>query len=487
MPEKTDLNRYFEAMNTRGEQLEQHEILKATLMENLGDTNNQTPAQKYFAEIWDACQNMDSYLQTSFSTDKREKLFGKYYSSYPEIKKEDFILKNQKNTDKAIPNKSYEIDNIIKKQDSTPTNNQTNKDKEIYFESIITFPYFLLHVLRVYKYINSNDTEKENFFKNNELLNIIKVKKDFDDTLNNITEEEKKDFSIDFIILLLKCRYLFDTYIIKRKFDNNEKKDNGEWSLQYYKKYFSETTISYNYKNSFENKNKNILMLQSCLRVSITAANSMHWITQLLCYLYDVHSKDAISENDFESYIEKIIKDKFVSDYLNIENKKDKENQYINGISTPHIVLNYLDYLLWKIANTKKYDNLYFEGIDILKAQLKKLNTNNFKFEYRNTVEHWYPRNPENIARKPWVDMFGNLCLLIREDNSRFSNLDPLAKKAQYEQSKIKTASLKLRLMSNLTNKNENEKSQDNSTWTEEVANHQKLMIDLLNNACSKL
>ena len=68
-------------------------------------------------------------------------------------------------------------------------------------------------------------------------------------------------------------------------------------------------------------------MLQSCLRVSITAANSMHWITQLLCYLYDVHSKDAISENDFESYIEKIIKDKFVRDYLNIENKKDKEGK----------------------------------------------------------------------------------------------------------------------------------------------------------------
>ena len=37
MPENTDLNRYFEIMNTRGEQLEQHDILKATLMSYLKD------------------------------------------------------------------------------------------------------------------------------------------------------------------------------------------------------------------------------------------------------------------------------------------------------------------------------------------------------------------------------------------------------------------------------------------------------------------
>ena len=37
VPENTDLNRYFEIMNTRGEQLEQHDILKATLMSYLPD------------------------------------------------------------------------------------------------------------------------------------------------------------------------------------------------------------------------------------------------------------------------------------------------------------------------------------------------------------------------------------------------------------------------------------------------------------------
>ncbi len=35
VPEHTDLNRYFETMNVRGEQLEQHDILKAELMEHM--------------------------------------------------------------------------------------------------------------------------------------------------------------------------------------------------------------------------------------------------------------------------------------------------------------------------------------------------------------------------------------------------------------------------------------------------------------------
>ena len=50
VPENTDLNRYFEIMNTRGEQLEQHDILKAELMSYLSDEAE----KELFAKIWDA-------------------------------------------------------------------------------------------------------------------------------------------------------------------------------------------------------------------------------------------------------------------------------------------------------------------------------------------------------------------------------------------------------------------------------------------------
>ena len=53
VPKDTDLNHYFEIMNTRGEQLEKHEIIKAQLMGKLGQED-----QKAFANIWDACSDM---------------------------------------------------------------------------------------------------------------------------------------------------------------------------------------------------------------------------------------------------------------------------------------------------------------------------------------------------------------------------------------------------------------------------------------------
>ena len=47
-------------------------------------------------------------------------------------------------------------------------------------------------------------------------------------------------------------------------------------------------------------------------------------------------------------------------------------------------------------------------------------------------MEHWYPRNPSNGTFDKWedgVDRFGNLCLIQRNVNSKFSNMDPVSKK----------------------------------------------------------
>ena len=69
VPEHTDLNRYFEIMNTRGEQLEQHDILKAQLM---GYLSNRCE-QEFFARVWDACSDMTGYVQMHFAKEEREK------------------------------------------------------------------------------------------------------------------------------------------------------------------------------------------------------------------------------------------------------------------------------------------------------------------------------------------------------------------------------------------------------------------------------
>ena len=119
----------------------------------------------------------------------------------------------------------------------------------------------------------------------------------------------------------------------------------------------------------------------------------------------------------------------------------------MQGVNTPHIVLNYLDYLLW----TKRSDDEY-----------KGLNFDEFSFEFRNSVEHWYPQHPSSQSFDSWadVDKFGNLCIIQRNVNSKFSNLSPTSKKGTYHQM-IEKGSLKMRVMSALT--------KDDTAWKETV------------------
>ena len=79
IPHGTDLNRYFEIMNTRGEQLRQQDIVKARLMSELADDLDRA----CFARVWDACSDMDSYIQMTLTpgdTGLRGLLFGADWS-----------------------------------------------------------------------------------------------------------------------------------------------------------------------------------------------------------------------------------------------------------------------------------------------------------------------------------------------------------------------------------------------------------------------
>lgn len=82
-----DLNLYFERFNSRGEQLQAHEIIKAQMMDVLKD--NAEEAQK-FSKIWEICSQMDrpvilAFKHKSKSTDEsleREKIFSGNYDDY---------------------------------------------------------------------------------------------------------------------------------------------------------------------------------------------------------------------------------------------------------------------------------------------------------------------------------------------------------------------------------------------------------------------
>ena len=446
VPPHTDLNRYFEIMNVRGEQLEQHDILKAKLMKPL-EANEQTA----FSIVWNACRDMNGYVQMHFNKQQRELLFGGDWD-WLNI---DNIFSLTADDGSVHPQTAIKI--IENKEPIQVWDGDDEAGNRIRFESIIDFPFFLLHVLKVFVATEFN----EYFSAIPELLDDKKLLKTFTNIIDKL--KSNKEFSLKFIKYLLKCRFLFDKYIIKREYKNED--TTGSWSLKelkvsgarskkkpYYRDtYFGELN---EWKTTYSPRTVTNLMLQSCLRVSYTSQKIMHWITELLKWLNVDDNLKKLSQ--FENQIEIIAQEpviKFITD-------KD----YMHGVNTPHIVLNYLDYLLW----TKRSDDEY-----------KGLNFDEFSFEFRNSVEHWYPQHPSSQSFDSWadVDKFGNLCIIQRNVNSKFSNLSPTSKKGTYHQM-IEKGSLKMRVMSALT--------KDDTAWKETICDdHEGKMLKLLKVACN--
>lgn len=421
VPEDTDLNKYFEIMNVRGRQLEQSDIVKARLMEWLDSDKK----KEWFARIWNACRDMSGYVQMHFAKNIRKTVFGTTWESPPTkatietamgIREGESLVATPIAED---PGKTTIIDALLNPEQGINTiqepedGNLCDDDNDDRFGSIIEFPQFLLHVLKVFGG-RCDDYEA---------TDAQVLAKKFEERLEKApVANENANRAWDFIICLLKCRFLFDKYFIKR--DYGKGSPDGEWSLKELKER--------NGKPDFKDQSKsNCLMIQSCLRVTYRSLKQMHWVTNLLGRLYNT-SDDA---ND--TIVSKITE--WCEDFAKNEARNDwkslKEANWRLGTKTPHLLFNYLDYLLWKNDTQKP-----------------------FVFEFRNSVEHWYPQNPDQTENSlpDWNgvdgqgrldrDRFGNLCLLTVKMNSRFSNLPPVSK-ATYDKSAKSKGSLKYRAM----------------------------------------
>ena len=454
VPDHTDLNHYFEIMNTRGEQLEQSDVLKARLMSELQGNKKD---QDVFATIWDACRDMSGYVQMHFTPVLRGNLFNSEWGQIPSHRLTDYHQLPLSSSSKS----GVYISEITRPNFTVDTEDgYLDDDTRVRFESVIEFPYFLLHVLKVYLALHPEIEHRDGDTLVYELLDDKKLTSSFERVLNygvvNGEPVNRSRFSREFIICLLRTRYLFDKYIIKREYANDS--SDGEWSLkslhvsgqQSNKRAYYANTRFAAYKQ-WESTNKwrhpHNLMLQSALRVSYTSPKVMHWITELLIWL---SSNVDILDTEIPYYTDKIneIAKRPVREFL-------EQKEYSLGVNTPHAVLNYLDFLLWKRD----------PNVD-------------FTFEFRNSVEHWYPRNPSEGTFERWdddVDRFGNLCLIQRNVNSRFSNMSPEAKKSTFKDM-IKKGSLKLRIMSEKTHG-----INASQQWKETIcAQHEQEMLDLL-------
>ena len=439
VPKDTDLNHYFEIMNNRGEQLEKHEVLKSRMMELLKDDKD---GQNCLHVVWEACANMEKYVQMGFTPSQRDAIFGAKNWEQFDVAEFDSLKEVLKQSTGADSNSGSEqtLDEIIGKAGASIKPESENDESPERFNTVINFQNFLLHVLRV-------STEKDIPLDDKRLITT------FEDSLRKSADPlgRVKQFTFD----LLRCKHLFDRYIIKREF----LKGADGWSLKRFKWNDggeSNRAGRGNYVNTFGaedangGENRQVLMLLAAFHVSTPTLVYKHWLNAALHHLFKA---TEISWKGYLRYLETVAKafvfDRFLApnggkEYFamiydnkgvcqavkaDVSEAVMKEKLSFGNIEN-NLVFNYLDYLLW------------------LKHQANDSTVKAYEFTFRSSVEHYYPQHPlpgHDSLPVETLNSFGNLCLIGHSKNSRLSNFMPEAKKEYYRNNTID--SVKQRLM----------------------------------------
>ena len=443
LPNDLDLNLYFERFNSRGEQLEAHEILKAQMMAKFGE--DQEMAQK-FARIWDACAEFDKPVINAFTKKtkkkhhdvEREKIFplnwikgNNYQNSFllnidKSLSQIEVQSTNKKSLLSSIENKESTIVKVI-----SHTNEVEKYRTIINFETFLYFVYYI-----TFGNVSPSDIQ----------LDDKKLLETFENVINVNTNLE--DVTL-FIRNLLKLKFIFDNLIVRMSQETNSRRQENDWFLQkvyrndYNNKTRGDLFVQYYYdKNSFEKFNDDILMLQSMFAVTFTSNRDSRWLYEILQFLFK-HIEE-LNDQEFGSWFKDFLEKmavRYAEERLFTEDGSIKKYGDI-----PVYAFNFVDYILWKNRSDlkEKYSSVEFEA---------------FKFAYRRSIEHWYPQNPnghdgESQLPAEFLHSFGNLCIITDSQNSRFGNSYPEAKLEQWKREGIfHRQSLKLQIMAAITEK----------------------------------
>ena len=437
LPKDLDLNLYFERFNSRGEQLEAHEILKAQMMAKFGI--DQEMAQK-FARIWDACAEFDKPVASQFKMrrkradnfQERERIFGWHFSNYSFHNIYDDIDFYQNERRKLSDILGIKVNEKI---------TESEKDFGDYTQ-VIDFPTFLLHVLAIWEGKDTSEVQLDD----KKLLTLFDIK------------NKNETWVIEFSEFLLRMKHIFDNFIVRNSNMDSSSRNKDEWFLQkgtYYEyqpngkakeHYIVEERFT---KNTFSDSemNKNIILLQSMFAVTFTANRDSRWLYEVLQFLFN-HIEE-LDQSEFSSYFKdflEIMAVRYAEGRLFTEEDMLKKYGDI-----PVYAFNFVDYILWKNREELgiKYKSIKFEQ---------------FKFAYRRSIEHWFPQHPNSDERVEKMDdqflhSFGNLCVITDSQNSKFGNLVPSAKYKQWE-GIFDRQSLKLQIMASITEKTKWESDQ---------------------------
>lgn len=472
VPKDTNLNHYFEVMNNRGEQLEKHEILKAKLLSvlhKIEDVGDRTSCMTLFTSIWNATANMERYVQYGFSTTQRDVIFGNDWGDFiPENASSllEFFSRNVELQEQTSSKSNFQsISEMLKQVPERIKNKDTKVEKPERFNSIINFPNFLLQILQIW--LSQTDLNEKVALDDKQLIDqfekYILLKGQENLELERVIENVK-----GFMFTLLKCKFIFDQYIVKRDYST----DHDDWSIKRLKLYEKNSS----YVNTFEGNSTDIaqrvLLLMTAFHVSTPTLSYKYWLNGALYWLYQ--NKDR-TESDYLKALQHLARKFIFLRYLSAEqvdyfdliygsqtirNLKIDESKLSFGNIENNFVFNYLDFLI--------YCNAENSNDKVIK---------NFKFTQRSSVEHFYAQQVEVADSKlddENLHSFGNLCLISSSKNSSIGNRLPSAKREYFlpEINKGKIDTLKLYRMIQML--------EEEKVWKkEQIEKHEKAMLAL--------
>lgn len=428
------MNKYFEAMNSTGRNLENHEILKVELLKAAFPGEAKDPDYNRYVSMWNKASQMDRTI------------FG-----YVEENNNDYISFINTNRDydteqHLIEDKSMSIEDVLSGKLSQ-LKISSNNQRETRFHSFLNFTDFLLQVLWIElqgKTLTEDDKIIANrFFKRDNLGKTFKKYWTYIDS--------KKDF----IFKVYKYRIILDWSIIR--IDGE-----GDYEL------LAESDSEHSKLEQYE----------AMLFASSSQYTYYHWLPFILKEVEHGYDKDdllkKLKERDNQ-----------------IHPKPEQVFDYRSRIDTYYF--RRLDYYIWEkvvfprvtVEELKDYllsrDEYFLPGvIESIKA---------YKFHQYNSIEHLYPQNEDQqLELNKWsqndldfdhdivLNGFGNLALISGVYNSTQNNQSLNHKFVNVAEHVIKKKieSIKLALMYCCADG-------DLKNWTKPKAvEHQKKMMTIL-------
>lgn len=500
VPRDIDLNHYFEIMNSRGEQLEKHEIIKARLVEQLNEQDKVT-----FSQLWENCSVMNVYIQQKYN---QPDIFGTNHN--------EFIISDFEKIPKVevSSGKKSILDFIHGKVGSEDS---SDRDTPNSFQSIIDFPNFLLIVLKITRMGDVNFDPIKFSLDDKELI------KEFDNLkASNIEIDE--EFVKKFGFNLLKTRYLLDNYMVHHS-NENDTLESNPWKLQVWSK--QENQQLSNLAGRSETQDK-LVHLLSMFEVSFAAKQRKNYLFYCLLHLFnkgtDLEIYSVFVEDLANKYFNDVYLDPTKLNAINVPNPNSFDSTVlvdgnINVVSQninwsfseiygdgtirskgiPLFVFNYLDFKLWQKyfkelrgGKTNEYSGerkTFFEEVGCSDFGLKLFEQFYFS-RTRRSLEHFYPQaKADGENGKPTQDQInclGNYAMIGSNMNSSGNSWDPNAKLSHYLDSgkirQVSIASIKFMIMMQKTKDNLLENTREQGLeWNDvDIIEHQKKMETIL-------